>query len=78
MQGDKAGWRKEEGKAKKELIDLQEDSAEFSRDERFAGCPGYVYMPTCRLKDEQMSEIKSQFVHVQLLVRNTECLHVSS
>lgn len=52
MQGDKAGRRKEEGKAKKELIDLREDSAEFSRDGRFAGCPGYVYMPTCRRANE--------------------------
>lgn len=52
MQGDKDGQRKEEGNAKKELTDLQEDSAGFTRAKRFFGPLGYVYMNMCRLKSK--------------------------
>lgn len=48
----KTGRGRRRGMLKKELTDLQEDSAGFTRAKRFFGPLGYVYMNMCRLKSK--------------------------
>lgn len=54
MQGDKAGQRKEEGKAKKSsLTSRRTEQSSAGPSTSAAAC--YVYMLTCRLKYKQMT-----------------------
>lgn len=76
MQGDKDGQRKEEGNAKKELIDLQEDCAGFIRAKRPFSRVGYVYVSICRLKSERTAKLNARRARMRVVFRNTKCSHM--